>query len=311
MTAHAQDHLHAEEAGSGRKTTAALLSVAINLGLILVEGAIFLITGSLAVFADSAHSLFDLTASVFALWGVRMAARPPDSGHPYGHEKFENISSLIQVLMIGVIAFVVTGEVIYSLVNGYDLHVSTPAVIVLTITVFIDFGAARYIGGVAEEHHSYALEADAFHFTTDLWAKLAALGGLAAARFGAGWVDPIAAMTVAAIMLYIAARLGLRSTHVLLDRAPGGEIEERVRQILQEEAGDKGYHSLRMRQSGKWVFLDVVMHVSPDSTFEEVHQRAHEVSTRLRSEIPQVRDAAIHMEPENHAEHDDSDHYSD
>jgi len=309
MTAQAQGHLHADEAGSGKKTAAALLSIAINLGLILTEGAIFLITGSLAVFADSAHSLFDLTASVFALWGVRMAARPPSRLQPYGYQKFENISSLIQVLMIGVIALVVAGEVAYSLVNGYDLHVSTAAVVVLVITVFVDLGAARYIGSVAEEHHSYALEADAFHFTTDLWAKLAALGGLAAARFGADWVDPIAALSVAAIMLYIAARLGLRSTRVLLDRAPGGLLEERVRQILQEEAGDKGYHSLRMRQSGKWVFLDVVMHVSPDSTFEQAHQRAHEVSTRLRSEIPQVRDAVIHMEPENHAEHD-ADHYS-
>ena len=309
MTAQAQGHPHAEEAGSGKKTSAALLSVAINLALILTEGAIFLFTGSLSVFADAAHSLFDLAASVFAVWGVRMAARPPSRLHPYGHEKFENVSSLIQVLMIGIIALVVVGEVAFNLANGYDLHVSMAAVAVLGVTVFVDLGAARYIGSVAEEHHSYALEADAYHFTTDLWAKLAALGGLTAARFGADWVDPIGALTVAAIMLYIAAKLGLRSTGVLLDRAPGGPLEEQVRQILAEEAGPNGYHSLRMRQSGKWVFLDVVVHVPTASTFAEAHQRAHQVSTRLREEIPQVRDAIVHVEPEDHVQHADGAHY--
>ncbi len=300
-------HSHNYDHGAGKKTAAALLSVVINLGLIVVEGTIAFFTGSLAVFADAAHSFFDLTASLFAFWGVRMASTPPDRAHPYGHDKFENFSSLVQVALIALIAVVIAGQVAFNLVNGYDLSVSTLAIAVLAITVVVDFGAARYIGSVAEEHHSYALEADAFHFTTDLWTKLAALAGLTAARLGADWIDPAAALLVAGIMGYTATRLGLRSTQVLLDSAPADFVQARVRAILAEEAGSAGYHSLRMRQSGKWVFLDVALHLPGASTLTSAHTEAHRIAERLRNEIPGVRDAIVHVEPDDHS----ADHYND
>ncbi|HXG36008.1 MAG TPA: cation diffusion facilitator family transporter [Dehalococcoidia bacterium] len=304
-------HLHEHRQGSAQKLSAALLSIFINLSLITVEGIIAYLTGSLAVFADAAHSFFDLGASLFAFWGVRMAARPPDRSYPYGYDKFENISSLVQVIMIALIAVVIVGQVTFNLVNGYDLEVTNAAIIVIGITVGVDFLAARYIGSVAEAHHSYALEADAFHFTTDLWTKLAALAGLLAARLGSEWVDPVAALSVAGVMVYTASRLGLRSTRVLLDTAPRSHLEEQVRAILEEEAGEQGYHSLRMRQSGKWVFLDVVLHMPNRLTLSEAHEKAHRVAGRLQSEIAEVRDAVVHVEPEDHPDGHDNDHYQD
>jgi len=302
---HEHPHDHAEM----RKLSAALLSILINAALISIEGAIAFFTGSLAVLADAGHSFFDLVASFSALWGVRMAGHPPDRTHPYGHEKFENLSSLFQVLMIMLIALFVIGEVTFNLVRGYSLNVSNTAVGILAATVLVDLAAARYIGSVAETHHSYALEADAFHFTTDLWTKLAALGGLIGVRLGARWIDPTAALLVAGIMVYTASRLGLRSTRVLLDAAPRGRVERRIRAILEEEAGIDGFHSLRMRQSGKWIFLDVAVHMPTDTVLATAHSFGHRIAGRLCDEIEEVRDAVVHIEPGDHADGHPGDHY--
>ena len=296
--------------GQSQKLTAALLSVAINAGLISIEATIAVITGSLAVFADAGHSFFDLLASIAAVWGVRMASQPPDRSHPYGHHKFENLSSLFQVAMISLIALFIFGQVGFSLANGYSLEVSNWAIAIIAGTLIVDFIAARYIGSVADAYGSSALEADAFHFTTDLWTKLAALGGLIGARLGAEWIDPSAALVVAGIMVYTATRLGLRSTRVLLDAAPQVGVEERVSAILAQEAGSDGYHSLRMRQAGPWVFLDVALHMPDETTLIQAHEQAHRVAERLRTEIPEVREAIVHVEPEGHAADHMEDHYT-
>ena len=302
-------HQHSHDHAEVQKLSAALLSILINVVLISVEGAIAFFTGSLAVLADAGHSFFDLAASISAFWGVRMAGQPPDRTHPYGHDKFENLSSLFQVLMIMLIALFIVGQVTFNLVRGYSLSVSNTAIGILAATVFVDFAAARYIGSVAATHHSYALEADAFHFTTDLWTKLAALGGLIGVRLGAQWVDPTAALLVAGIMVYTASRLGIRSAHVLLDRAPRGRIERRIRAILEEEAGAASFHSLRMRQSGKWIFLDVAVHMPAETILATAHSFGHRIGRRLCDEIEEVRDAVVHIEPGNHPDGHTCDHY--
>lgn len=295
-----------QEEGAAQKRFAALLSIVVNLALIAVEAAVAFFTGSLAVWADASHSFFDLTASGFAFWGVRMAAQPPDRAHPYGHEKFENFSSLIQVGLIAVIAVFIVAQVI---LRPFALAVSNAAIGIIAGTMVIDYLTARYIGGVARKHRSYALEADAFHFTTDLWAKVAVIIGLLGARLGAEWLDPVAALAVAATMVYAASHLGLRSTRVLLDTAPHSGVEARVRDVLQQEVGGYGFHSLRMRQAGKWVFLDVALHVPASTTVAEAHDRAHHISRRLCAEIAEVRDAVVHVEPEDHDEAHHEEHF--
>jgi cation diffusion facilitator family transporter len=281
------------------KLLAALLSVGVNLSLIAVEAGVAWFTGSLAVLADAGHSTFDLFASVAAVWGVRMAASPPDRGHPYGHEKYENISSLIQVGLLGLISLFIVIEVGVRLASGFSLAVSGVALIIIVVTLAVDWLAARYLAAVARRHHSFALEADAYHFTTDFWGKVAVIVGLSAALAGQKWVDPAAALVVAGFMLYTGWRLGHRSTQVLLDAAPRGSLQSRVREILVAEAGDSGFHSLRMRQAGKWVLLDLALHLPPQMSIAEGHERAHRLCRRLQEEIAEVREAVVHIEPED------------
>ena len=281
------------------KLLAALLSVGVNLSLIAVEAGVAWFTGSLAVLADAGHSTFDLFASVAAVWGVRMAASPPDRGHPYGHEKYENISSPIQVGLLGLISLFIVIEVGVRLASGFSLAVSGVALIIIVVTLAVDWLAARYLAAVARRHHSFALEADAYHFTTDFWGKVAVIVGLSAALAGQKWVDPAAALVVAGFMLYTGWRLGHRSTQVLLDAAPRGSLQSRVREILVAEAGDSGFHSLRIRQAGKWVLLDLALHLPPQMSIAEGHERAHRLCRRLQEEIAEVREAVVHIEPED------------
>ena len=228
-----------------------------------------------------------------------MAASPPDRGHPYGHEKYENISSLIQVGLLGLISLFIVIEVGVRLASGFSLAVSGVALIIIVVTLAVDWLAARYLAAVAHRHHSFALEADAYHFTTDFWGKVAVIVGLSAALAGQKWVDPAAALVVAGFMLYTGWRLGHRSTQVLLDAAPRGSLQSRVREILVAEAGDSGFHSLRMRQAGKWVLLDLALHLPPQMSIAEGHERAHRLCRRLQEEIAEVREAVVHIEPED------------
>ena len=285
------------------KLRAALLSVGVNLSLIAVEAGVAWFTGSLAVLADAGHSTFDLFASVAAVWGVRMAATPPDHGHPYGHEKYENVSSLIQVGLLGLISLFIVVEVGVRLATGFTLAVSGAALVIIVMTLGVDWLAARYLAAVARRHHSFALEADAYHFTTDFWSKVAVIMGLTAALAGQKWVDPAAAIVVAGLMLYTGWRLGHRSTQVLLDASPKGSLQSRVREILVAEAGNSGFHSLRMRQAGKWVLLDLALHLPPQMSIAEGHERAHRLCRRLQEEIAEVREAVVHIEPED-AQHE-------
>jgi cation diffusion facilitator family transporter len=297
----AADHRTREEGiGEHReKLLAALLSVGVNLSLIAVEAVVAWFTGSLAVLADAGHSTFDLFASVAAVWGVRMAAAPPDRDHLYGHEKYENISSLIQVVLLGLISLFIVVEIGIRLATGFTLAVSGAALVIVIATLAVDWLVARYLSSVARRHHSFALEADAYHFTTDFWGKIAVIVGLTAALAGQKWIDPAAALVVAGLMLYTGWRLGGRSTRVLLDAAPRDSLQSKVREILAAEAGDAGFHSLRMRQAGKWVVLDVALHLPAQMSIAEGHEKAHHLCRRLRAEIPQVREAVVHIEPED------------
>ena len=281
------------------KLLAALLSVGVNLSLIAIEASVAWFTGSLAVLADAGHSTFDLFASVAAVWGVRMAAAPPDRSHPYGHEKFENVSSLIQVGLLGLISLFIIVEVGVRLAMGFTLAVSGAALVIIAATLVVDWLVARYLASVARRHHSFALEADAYHFTTDFWSKVAVIVGLSAALLGQKWVDPAAALVVAGLMLYTGWHLGHRSTQVLLDAAPRGSLQNKVREILVAEAGNSSFHSLRMRQAGKWVLVDLALHLPPQMSIAEGHERAHRLCRRLQEEIAEVREAVVHIEPED------------
>ena len=281
------------------KAQAALYSVAVNLVLIVAKLAVGLLTGSVAILADAAHSFLDLSASVFAYAGIRAAAKPADEHHAWGHAKAENISSLIQMFLLGATCIAIVIEAVRRLMIAASVRVAWYSFAVVLAAIIIDILVSRYLERVSRAHGgSAALEADALHFASDLWASIAVLIGLSAvAVFGFEAADPLAGIAVAIIIGRTAIEQGRRTTQVLLDAMPDHDTLNAIERILENDERLHGYHTLRARQAGKHVMLDVSVHVDGSLSLAQAHEVGHAISERIRRELPLVTDAVVHVEP--------------
>jgi cation diffusion facilitator family transporter len=284
---------------SESKARAALYSVAVNLVLIAAKLAVGLLTGSVAILADAAHSFLDLSASVFAYAGIRAAAKPADEHHAWGHAKAENISSLIQMFLLGATCIAIVIEAVRRLMIAASVRVAWYSFAVVLAAIIIDILVSRYLERVSRAHGgSAALEADALHFASDLWASIAVLIGLSAvAVFGFEAADPLAGIAVAIIIGRTAIEQGRRTTQVLLDAMPDHDTLNAIERILENDERLHGYHTLRARQAGKHVMLDVSVHVDGSLSLAQAHEVGHAISERIRRELPLVTDAVVHVEP--------------
>ena len=287
------------------KATAALYSVLVNLVLIGAKLLVGLLTGSVAILADAAHSFLDLSASIFAYAGIRTAAKPADEDHAFGHAKAENISSLIQMFLLGATCIAIVIESVRRLVVVAHVRVGWYSFAVVLAAMVIDIAVSRYLGRVSRAHGgSAALEADALHFASDLWASFAVLIGITlVAVFGFNVADPLAGIAVAIIIGTTAIEQGRRTTQVLLDAMPDRPTLRAIERILESDPRLHGYHALRARQAGKHVLLDVSVHVDGTLTLAQAHEVGHAVSERIRRELPVVTDAVVHVEPVDDAAH--------
>jgi cation diffusion facilitator family transporter len=281
------------------KATAALYSVLVNVVLIAAKLAVGLLTGSVAILADAAHSFLDLSASLFAYAGIRTAAKPADEDHAFGHAKAENVSSLIQMFLLGATCIAIIIESVRRIVIEAYVRVAWYSFAVVAAAIVIDILVSRYLRGVSRRHGgSAALEADALHFASDLWASVAVLIGLGVvALFGLRIADPLAGVAVAVIIGTTAIEQGRRTTQVLLDAMPDRETLRAIERILETDSRLHGYHALRARQAGQHVLLDVSVHVDGDLSLSKAHEVGHAISERIRHELPIVTDAVVHVEP--------------
>ena len=272
------------------KAGAALYSVLVNTVLIAAKLLVGLLTGSVAILADAAHSFLDLSASIFAYAGIRTAAKPADEDHAWGHGKAENISSLIQMFLLGATCIAIVIESVRRLVVPGTVRVAWYSFVVVLAAVVIDIVVSRYLQGVSRAHGgSAALEADALHFSSDLWASLAVLAVVQRVE-----LRLVARAEDALGLLLIQRR---RTTQVLLDAMPDRATLAAIERILQSDPRLHGYHALRARQAGTHVLLDVSVHVDGNLSLAQAHEVGHAVSQRIQRELPVVTDAVVHVEP--------------
>jgi cation diffusion facilitator family transporter len=281
------------------KATAALYSVVVNLFLIAGKLAVGLLTGSVAILADAAHSFLDLSASLFAFAGIRAAAKPADEDHAFGHAKAENVSSLIQMFLLGATCIAIIIESVRRLVVLAPVRVAWYSFGIVLAAIVIDIVVSRYLQRVSRAHGgSAALEADAMHFSSDLWASIAVLIGLTlVGGFGLRIADPLAGIAVAIIIGTTAIEQGRRTTQVLLDAMPEPATVRAIERILGSDPRLHGYHALRARQAGKHVLLDVSVHIDGALSLAAAHDVGHAISERIQRELPVVSDAVVHVEP--------------
>jgi cation diffusion facilitator family transporter len=302
---HSQPKVHVEIAHADlEKRGVAFWSLMAAILLTTIKVVVGLMTNSLGILAEAAHSALDLVAAAMTLWAVRMSSLPADQEHSYGHGKFENLSALFETLLLLATCVWIIYESCHRLFSGEVAEVDPNvwAFIVILVSIVVDISRSRALKRAAVKYNSQALEADALHFSTDIWSSMVVFFGLVcvlvAKRYQLGWLekaDSIAALCVAGIVVWVSIQLGKKSIDDLLDGVPKGlhgQVEEAVRQV----AGLGEIRKLRLRRSGPEVFADVTVAVERAAPFERVHDISDAVESAVRQVLPDA-DVVVHVEP--------------
>jgi cation diffusion facilitator family transporter len=286
------------------KRHAALGSLLAALVLTTFKIVVGLLTNSLGVLSEAAHSALDLVAAGITLWAVRAAGQPADREHTYGHGKFENLSALAETLLLLGTCVWISYEACRRLFLGEHAQVeaSVWAFLVIGVSMVVDFSRSRILRRTADKYGSQALEADALHFSTDIWSSgvvfAGLLGILAARKFQIPRLelaDSVAALGVALIVIQVTIKLGRRSIDDLLDRVPG-DLQARIAAAALVE-GVKEVNKVRVRRAGPAFFADVTLSVDHGALIEGAHEIASGAEDAVRAVLPEA-DVVIHVEPD-------------
>ncbi|MCL2246073.1 MAG: cation diffusion facilitator family transporter [Lentimicrobiaceae bacterium] len=258
-----------------------------------------IITGSLGLLSEALHSCLDLVATVVTYFSVRFSDQPADKQHHFGHGKMENLSALIQTILLLLTCGWVIYEAIHRLTTkNVEIEVTIWSYLVIVISIMVDISRSRALYRVAKKHNSQALEADALHFSSDIWSSVAVLLGLLCVDlFDFHAADSIAALIVAVIILSVCYRLGKKAIDVLLDKAPAQSYEFVV-DILNHHNEIKQYHNLKLRTAGADTFVSFNIHLDPAMSFSDVHKFCDHLEKDIQDKISRC-EVYIHAEPEN------------
>ncbi|MDW8290721.1 MAG: cation diffusion facilitator family transporter [Armatimonadota bacterium] len=280
-----------------RKALAAAISVASNSSLVALKLLVGWASGSVSIIAEAIHSANDLLAALIALVSVRIAERPPDAQHPYGHGKAEGISAAIEALLIVGAAIWIIVESVDRILHPRPVENLTLGIAVIGISALLNTVVSRYLFRVAREEDSPALEADAQHLATDVYTSLGVIAGLALTG-ATDWhlVDPLVAIGVALLILHIGWSLTTKSVHHLMDtQLPTAEVS-RIELILNGEPRIHSWHNLRTRKAGNTRHIDLHIVFRNDATLVEAHQVADELEKRIAAELAPAQ-VVIHVDP--------------
>ena len=274
-------------AGARRKERAALWSILASIVITVAKGAAGFATGSLALISDAAHSLLDVAATTMTWLAVRVAHKPADEQHQFGHGKVESLAALIETAFLFVLSGAVAYEGVRRLLRGEsDVQPSWTAVAVLIGAILIDAWRWWSLKRVARETGSDALEADALHFSSDLVNSVLVLGALGAAALGYRQADALVAVGVSAFIAFAGFRLAQRTVNTLLDTAPKG-LAEQVRAAAERVSGVVSVERVRVRPAGAHVFGEVLVRVSRTLPLERVAAIKEKVVQAIHDELPQ------------------------
>jgi cation diffusion facilitator family transporter len=287
---------------SREKKRAALLSVGSAALLVTLKSFLVVRTGSLGVLSEALHSGLDLVAAIITFLSVRVSDLPADKRHPYGHGKFENFSAFVETGLLLLTALYIIYEGFNRLFfRSVHIQPSLAAMLILCVALAIDVTRARALGRVAKKYASEALEADALHFSTDVWSTTVVIAGIGLVWAGETWnspwlmyADALAGLAVAAVILWVGSRLGRRTLDALLDAAPV-ELQERIAREVARMDGVLDVDRVRVRRAGNRHFVDATVGVARTASLEQVHTLSDAIEQRIGEIVPS--DVMVHTEP--------------
>ncbi len=277
-----------------------MLAAGVMTVLKLVAG---LVSGSLGILSDAAHSGLDLAAAALTFFSVRVSDKPADEDHTYGHGKVENLSALFEAgLMAASCAWIIWEALSRIFYHTVTLHHSVWPVLVLVASIGVDYWRSRQLRRVAEKTGSPALATDAFHFASDIWSTVAVLMGLCASWIGQrahiGWLsyaDPFAAVVVSLMILRLTIHLGHEAVAVLMDEVPA-ETRRRLVREVEKVPGVLAVEQARVRRAGAGYFADLTLALPRRSTFEHTGELVEAATAAALRALPHA-DVVIHTVP--------------
>jgi cation diffusion facilitator family transporter len=278
------------------KVSIARLSIISNTLLIIMKIIVGLISGSVSIISEAIHSSMDLIAAVIAFLAVRVSDNPPDSRHPYGHGKIENISGVIEAILIFIAAIWIILEAVKKLL-GEKIELDSIALgsVIMLVSAIINTIVSRRLYKVARETNSVALEADALHLKTDVYTSLGVAVGLGLIMVtGINWLDPVVAILVALFIIKESYYLLKRAFTPLLDTAWGDdEIVVLEKTLMRLEVS---YHDLRTRVAGNYRFIDLHIQIPEDVSVGSAHKYCDKIENELTNFYENLT-VTIHVEP--------------
>ena len=271
---------------TSEKQQVAFFSLLASLALAISKLAAGLFTGSLGILSEAIHSVIDFGATVVTWFAIRWSDQPPDEEHHYGHAKAESVAALIETGLL----FLTTGWIVWEAIKrlmtgGTHVEVTWWAAAIIAASILIDLNRSRALGRVAVKTSSEALEADALHFSSDMWSSIVVLFGLAAVWYGIPAADSIAALAVSLFVGLAGWRLGGRTLNTLLDAAPEGATEN-IRAIVAQSAGILTLKSLRLRPAGATLFVSVVVEIARTTPVDDIVMLKNTLHNRIQEAFP-------------------------
>jgi len=288
-----------------RKTRAASISVASNSSLVVLKLIVGTAVGSVSIISEAIHSGVDLIAAIIALFAVRTSGKPADKTHNFGHGKVENIAGTVEAILIFVAAIWIIYEAVHKLINPSPMEEVSWGVAVMMGSAFANIAVSQMLFRVGRATDSIALPADAWRLRTDGYTSLGVMGGVLRywlVRYFApgveiGWIDPVAAIAVALLIIKAAWELTVQSARDLLDASLPRREEKTIAGIIRD-MGPRvlGFHHLRTRKSGHHRFVEFHLVVDPDLSVKESHDLSEEIEETIKKALLETR-VTVHIEP--------------
>lgn len=285
-----------------RRVAASSVGAAIGLtGMKIVVG---VLTGSLGILAEAAHSGFDLLAAVMTYFAVRFSGRPADREHPYGHGKIESLSALFEtLLLLGTCLWIIYAATNRLINRRIEVEVTFWSFAVMGTSIVVDISRSRMLYRAVHKHKSHALEADALHFSTDIWSSAVVIAGLIAVAIGdrlerldfLDYADAVAAIMVGVVVLQVSVKLGLRTIYTLLDTAPAG-LEDKIVAAIESMPSVTDCHRVRIRHSGPQLFVDLHVLMDGKQSLRQAHDLTEQIEQTILHIAPDA-DVTVHPEP--------------
>lgn len=280
------------------KVKAARISILSNSLLVSVKLIVGLFMGSVAVLSEAIHSGLDLLAAIIAFYAVGKSGKPADERHPYGHGKWENVSGVVEALLILAAAFYIIYEAALRLSGKGEIEYLGVGTAVMAISALVNWFVSRYLFKVAKQTRSVALEADAWHLRADVYTSLGVLVGLVLiAVTKITILDSLAAIIVALLIIKASIELAINAMGDIFDVKLPAEDEAKIREVLARHEGNCiDYHRLRSRKSGSARFIDMHIVVPRQWSIEDAHKESDLIESEIRQALPNT-EVIIHLDP--------------